>query len=328
MNIGAINIEKPLLLAPMENVTDLPFRLVCKRMGVDIMFTEFVNSDGLVRNSKKTMKKMFFEEEERPIGIQIYGSDECAMEGAAEMAVEMEPDLLDINCGCWVKDVAMRGAGAGLLKDLPRMERIVQNVVKVATVPVTVKTRLGWDETSIKIIEVAKMLEQCGVQGLTIHCRTRSQGHKGDPDFSWIPEVKQHVSMPIIVNGGIMTPEDVVRVFTDTGCDGVMIARGAIDNPWLFKQAKEMLATGTYTGEITWEERVAVSLEHLALSIQYKGDRTGVLEMRKHYSGYFRGIPNISRLRNALVVMNDVDEIINTIRSYQVQPADSINQPA
>ena len=192
----------------------------------------------------------------------------------------------------------------------------------------TVKTRLGWDETSIKIIEVAKMLEQCGVQGLTIHCRTRSQGHKGDPDFSWIPEVKQHVSMPIIVNGGIMTPEDVVRVFTDTGCDGVMIARGAIDNPWLFKQAKEMLATGTYTGEITWEERVAVSLEHLALSIQYKGDRTGVLEMRKHYSGYFRGIPNISRLRNALVVMNDVDEIINTIRSYQVQPADSINQPA
>ncbi|MCX6137270.1 MAG: tRNA dihydrouridine synthase DusB [Ignavibacteriales bacterium] len=326
MKIGTINIEKPLLLAPMENVTDLPFRLVCKRMGVDILFTEFINSDGLVRNSKKTKHKMSFEEEERPIGIQIYGSDECAMEGAAELAVEMDPDILDINCGCWVKDVAMRGAGAGLLKDLPRMERIVKGVVSVSTKPVTVKTRLGWDETSIRIIEVAQMLEQCGVKALTIHCRTRSQGHKGDPDFSWIPEIKRHVSIPIIVNGGIMTPEDVVRVFDDTGCDGVMIARGAIDNPWLFKQAKEILTTGTYTKEISWEERVAVSLEHLALSIQYKGDRTGVLEMRKHYSGYFRGIPNISKLRNALVLMTDVDQIVEAIRSYEIQPLEQTTQ--
>ncbi|MFA6457593.1 MAG: tRNA-dihydrouridine synthase family protein, partial [Bacteroidota bacterium] len=225
MQIGTINIDKPLILAPMEDVTDMPFRLVCKKLGADIMYTEFVNSDGLIRNNKKTFEKMRFLEEERTFGIQIYGGDEDAMEGATRLADSLKPDLIDVNAGCWVKQVAGRGAGAGLLKDIPRMERLVSNVVKATDIPVTVKTRLGWDEHSIKIIEVAKMLEGIGVKGLTIHCRTRSQGHNGDPDYTWIPKVKQAVSIPIIVNGSLTEPHQIKEVFEDTGCDGVMIGR-------------------------------------------------------------------------------------------------------
>ena len=201
MKLGHNTIDHPLILAPMEDVTDRPFRLICKRLGADILVTEFVNSDGLVRNNKKTAQKMFFTDEERPLGIQIYGSNQEAMEGAARMADEMNPDFVDINAGCWVKDVVARGAGAGLLKDIPRMEKIVAGVVKNTTRPVTVKTRLGWDDKSIQIVDVAKMLEHNGVQALTIHCRTRSQGHGGDPDYSWIPLIKEAVQMPVIVNG-------------------------------------------------------------------------------------------------------------------------------
>lgn len=300
----------------MEDVTDPPFRLVCKRLGADILYTEFVNSEGLVRNSEKTKKKMFFSEEERPFGIQIYGGEESSMGGAAMIAESLNPDIIDINCGCWVKDVAMRGAGAGLLKDLPRMERIVSAVVKATTIPVTVKTRLGWDENSIRIVDVAKMLEGIGVLGLTVHCRTRAQAHKGFPDYSWIPRIKASVSIPVIVNGNIFEPADVQRVLDDTGCDGVMIGRGAIDNPWIFRQAKEFMRTGKVSLFVSIEERVALCIEHLRLSIEYKGDRTGILEMRKHYSGYLRGAPNIAKLRAELMTYTTLDPIVDRLNRF------------
>lgn len=316
MQIGKYHIDYPILLAPMENVTDLPFRVICKRLGADIVYTEFVNSEGLIRDSVKTKQKMQFREEERPFGIQIYGGEEASMEGAAKIAESFQPDIIDINCGCWVKDVALRGAGAGLLRDLPKMERVVLSVVNAVQVPVTVKTRLGWDQESICIVEVAQMLEGIGVQALTIHCRTRAQGHKGLPDYSWIPKVKQAVRIPIIVNGSILTPEQVKRLFDETGCDGVMIGRGAIDNPWIFRETKHYLATGERLSLPTLEERRNLILEHLSLSINYKGERRGIIEFRKHWSGYLKGLSHAARIRQELMQWTEYQPIIDRINSY------------
>ncbi len=313
MKIGNIEIQKPLILAPMEDVTDQPFRLLCKQLGADLMYTEFVNSDGLVRNSKKTFKKMLFSEEERPFGIQIYGGDENAMEGAAKMADSLNPDLIDINAGCWVKKVAGRGAGAGLLKDLDQMERVVVNVLKSTKLPVTVKTRLGWDESSIKIVEVAKMLEGIGVQGLTIHCRTRSQGHSGDPDFNWIAKVKQAVSIPIIVNGSLVEPKQIKEVFDETGCDGVMIGRGAIDNPWIFSDTKQFFATGESPHLRTLSDRIDVCIQLLKNSAEFKGERRGVSEMRKFYSGFLKGVANAAKFRQHLMIYTEANPIIELL---------------
>jgi tRNA-dihydrouridine synthase B len=317
MKLGKINIDKPIILAPMEDVTDQPFRLMCKRLGADIMYTEFVNSDGLVRNSEKTFNKMLFSDEERPFGIQLYGGDEYSMEGAAKMADSLNPDLIDINCGCWVKNVAGRGAGAGLLKDLPRMARIVANVIKSTQRPVTVKTRLGWDESSINIVETAKMLEGIGAAALTIHCRTRSQGHSGDPDFTWIPKVKQAVKIPIIVNGSLKEPQQIKEVFDDTGCDGVMIGRGAIDNPWIFSDVKHYFATGEFAPHRSLNERIDICIELLQSSAAFKGERRGVIEMRKFYSGYLRGIPNASKLRNHLMQFVEVTPILDILMAVK-----------
>jgi tRNA-dihydrouridine synthase B len=316
LKIGSINIENPIALAPMEDVTGEAFRLVCKRMGADIVYTEFVNSEGLVRENERTMKKMNFQEEERPFGIQIYGSVETSMERAAELAESCRPDIVDINCGCWVKDIAMRGAGAGLLRDLPRMEGIVARVVKSITTPVTVKTRLGWDSASIKIVEVAKMVEQVGAKALTIHCRTRAQGHKGDPDFSWIPQVKQAVSIPIFVNGGLDTPEKIARAFTETGCDGVMIGQAAINNPWIFRQAKYYMEQGVLLSSPDLDERVRVLLEHLRLSVSQKGEQRAVLEFRKHYTGYLRDLPNVAKIRSELMHFTEMSPIVDHIHKY------------
>ncbi len=317
MKIGNINIDRPIILAPMEDVTDQPFRLICKRLGADIMYTEFVNSDGLVRKNEKTFKKMFFAEEERPFGIQLYGGDENAMEGAAQMADSLHPDLIDINCGCWVKQVAGRGAGAGLLKDLSRMERLVANVIKSTKLPVTVKTRLGWDESSIKIVDVAKMLEGIGVSALTIHARTRSQGHSGDPDFTWIPKVKRAVKIPIILNGSLTEPKQIKDAFDETGCDGVMIGRGAIDNPWIFSDVKHYFATGEVSPRRSLAERIDVCIELLQTSAQFKGERRGVIEMRKFYIGYLRGIANASKLRNHLMQYVEVAPIVDILTSVK-----------
>ena len=317
MNIGKINIDRPIILAPMEDVTDQPFRMICKRLGADIMYTEFVNSDGLVRKNDKTFKKMIFTESERPFGIQLYGGDENAMEGATKMADSLNSDLIDINCGCWVKQVAGRGAGAGLLKDLPRMERLVANVIKSTKLPVTVKTRLGWDESSIKIVEVAKMLEGIGVSALTIHARTRSQGHSGDPDFTWIPKVKQAVKIPIILNGSLTEPKQIMDAFDETGCDGVMIGRGAIDNPWIFSDVKHYFATGELSPQRSLAERIDVCIELLQSSAQHKGERRGVIEMRKFYIGYLRGIANASKLRNHLMQYVEVAPIVDILTSVK-----------
>jgi tRNA-dihydrouridine synthase B len=316
MHIGTIDIDKPIVLAPMEDVTDLAFRLVCKRLGADIVYTEFVNSEGLIRDSLKTMRKLEFRDEERPFGIQIYGGEESSMQRAAAISESYEPDLIDINCGCWVKDVAMRGAGAGLLRDLPRMEKIVSSVVKNVKIPVTVKTRLGWDSENIRIVDVARMIEQTGAQGLTIHCRTRAQGHSGDPDFSWIPKVKAAVTIPIFVNGGLGTPVKIRNVFDETGCDGVMIARAAINNPWIFRDARHFLRTGELLPVPSIDERVRVLIEHLNLSIELKGERKAVVEFRKYYAGYLRNLPNASKTRSELMQFVEQSPIVDHILQY------------
>ncbi|HWP82076.1 MAG TPA: tRNA dihydrouridine synthase DusB [Bacteroidota bacterium] len=317
MNFDQIRTCRPIVLAPMEDVTDLPFRVICKRLGADIVYTEFVNSEGLIRDSRKAKEKMHFLEEERPFGIQIYGGEESSMEGAAKIAESLNPDLIDINCGCWVKDVALRGAGAGLLRDLPKMERIVSTVIRSVNIPVTVKTRLGWDAASIRIVDVAKMLEQCGVRILTIHCRTRDQGHKGDPDFSWIPRVKAAVSIPIFVNGSIETPQQIKQVLDETGCDGVMVGRGAIHNPWIFKQAKHFLSSGTLSAEPDLDQRFEVMIEHLKLSVNFKGERKGVIEFRKHYTGYLRGLAFASKVRQEMMQYIELAPIIDRLQAYR-----------
>jgi tRNA-dihydrouridine synthase B len=317
MTLNDVIAKKPILLAPMEDVTDLPFRVICKRLGADIVYTEFVNSEGLIRDSRKAKEKMQFLEEERPFGIQIYGGEESSMEGAARIAESCNPDLIDINCGCWVKDVALRGAGAGLLRDLPKMERVVTSVIRTVNLPVTVKTRLGWDAASIRIVDVAKMLEQCGVKALTIHCRTRDQGHKGNPDFTWILKVKSAVSIPIFANGSIDTAQRIKEVFEETGCDGVMIGRGAIDNPWIFSQTKWFLSTGVLPADPDLDERFDILTEHVRLSVEFKGERKGVIEFRKHYAGYLKGLPFASKVRQEMMPYSELNPVIDRLEEYR-----------
>jgi len=311
--------DKPVLLAPMEDVTDMPFRVLCKEFGADIVYTEFVNVEGLVRQNERTHKKMTFLEVERPMGIQIYGGNEESMVSGAQLSEELQPDLIDINCGCWVKDIAMRGAGAGLLRDVPKMERLVGKVVNAVSLPVTVKTRLGWDSESIKIVEVAQRMEQAGAKALTIHCRTRAQGHKGDPDYSLIPEVKKAVGIPIIVNGGINAPEDAKRVFDVTGCDGVMIARAAIANPWIFRDSKTYLKTGILPEPPSIEERFDVMLRQLKDAAGYKQERRAVLEFRKYYSNYLKGLPDAAQVRRELMVPVTVSDVEAILLPYKEQ---------
>jgi len=313
--LGNIELNKPLMLAPMEDVTDPSFRIICKKLGADFVFTEFVNSEGLRRGNEKTKKKLKLFDDERPAGIQIYGSDIQAMVDAAKIAEEEEPDVIDINAGCWVKNVTGHGAGAALLKDLDYLEKLVRAIVNSVNKPVTLKTRLGWDADSIKIVEVAKLVEDCGVKMITVHCRTRTQAHKGEPDWSWIPKVKKAVSIPVILNGGVMSPEDAKRAFDETGCDGVMIARGAINNPFIFKQTKQFLSCGFYE-DVTLEERVKVLIDHLKLAVELKGERTGVIEFRKHYSGYLKGFYNSAKLRAELMQFYTFNEVVEHIYSY------------
>ncbi len=306
----------------MEDVTDMSFRQICKEFGADIVYTEFVNADGLVRSAKptKTRQKMLIREEERPVGIQIYGGNLDTMREAAEIAEREQPDILDINAGCWVKKVAGRGAGAGLLKDLPYMVEMAKAIVDQVRLPVTLKTRIGWDQDSIQITELARMLEDVGIQALTVHCRTRHQGHSGDPDWSWIPRIKQVVSIPIILNGGVNTPEDVKRAFDETGCDAVMIARGAIANPWVFREAKQLLATGCMPPPPTFDERIDTALRHLRLAVQIKGERRAVLEMRKHYIAYLKYVPNSRQMRNILMkpeTLAEAEDVLHSLLFFE-----------
>jgi len=299
----------------MEDVSDYPFRMICKGYGADLLYTEFANCEALVRDVKRTLGKINITDEERPIGVQIYGSLESSMERAAAVAEAAQPDLIDINCGCWVKKIANRGDGAGLLRDLKKFESVVRAVVGGTRLPVTVKTRLGWDQDSICILDVARMVEQNGVQALTVHCRTRVQGYSGAADWSWLEKVKRVISIPLIGNGDVKTPEDVKRMF-ETGCDGVMIGRGAIHSPWLFQQAKHYLATGETLPDPPLAERMSACIRHLLAAVEYKGERRGVLEHRKHYAGYLRGVRNIARLRAELMLYNEAEPIVERLTRF------------
>jgi len=313
--VGKIKIHKALLLAPMEDVTDIAFRRICKELGADIVYTEFVNSDGLIRSNKKTEKKLEITDEERPVGIQIYGGNLEPMIEAAKIVEEKNPDIIDINAGCWVKKIAGRGAGAGLLKDPPYLQKMVEEIVKVVDTPVTVKTRIGWDQSCIMIQDIAKRLEDAGVQALTIHCRTRCQGHSGEPDWSWIPRIKEVVNIPVVLNGGIFTAEDTKRAFDETNPDAVMIARGAIDHPWIFRESKQLLANEKITA-VTPKERIETALKHLKYTLQIKDTRGAIIPFRKYYAGYLKGLKNNKETRQKLYHLLEYAPIEETLYSY------------
>ena len=315
-SVGKINIKNAILLAPMEDVSDLAFRIICKKLGADLVYTEFVNSEGLVRASEKTHAKLKISDEERPVGIQIYGGNIESMIGGARIAEAENPEIIDINAGCWVKDVVNCGAGSALLKDLPYLQKLVYSVVNAVSIPVTVKTRLGWDEKNIQILEAAKRIEDAGAKALTIHCRTRSMGNKGEVDWSWIPKVKSIVNIPIVLNGNVITAYDVKKAFNETGADAVMIARGAIGNPWIFKEAKELLHKGEVLTQIDVHERIKICLEHLKLSINIKGERRAVIEHRKFYSGYLRGLHHASKIRSNLMSKTDFNSVEDILLRY------------
>lgn len=313
MIIGKHNIENGVLLAPMESVTDLPFRVICKKMGADIVYTEFIASEALIRDVQRSINKMQFREDERPIAVQIFGSKIESMVESAKIVEESGADILDINYGCWVKKVVNNNSGAALLKDLSLMENMTKELVKAVKIPVTVKTRLGWDEKSINIIEVAKILESTGIAALTIHCRTREMAMRGNADWTWISRVKEKVNLPIILNGDVRSPQDVKRAFAETNCDALMIGRAAIGNPFLFKQIKAFLNNNEIIGEPSLEERINTLFLHLNLSIESKGFPRGLYEFRKHYSGYLKGLYNSSQYRQRLVVAMSVEEIHSII---------------
>jgi len=315
MKIGPIDINMPLCLAPMEDVTELPFRLICKHLGADIVYTEFTSSEGIIRDIPRVMEKIQIAEEERPVAIQIFGGRPEAMSGAAQAIEKLKPDFVDINCGCWVKNHVARNEGAGLLRDLPLFEKIVKATVKGTKLPVTVKTRLGWDEESIVILDVAKMVEDAGAQALTLHCRTRSQAHSGFAQWSWLEKIKKVIHIPLIGNGDITCPEDV-KAMLETGCDGVMIGRGAIANPWIFRQTKHFLQTGEHLPPPGVEERLRVCIEHLKLNVQHKGEKYGVQTFRKHYTGYLKGLPGISEVRGELMQYGTLAQVTDRLEKY------------
>jgi tRNA-dihydrouridine synthase B len=312
VKIGNISLpEFPLLLAPMEDVSDPPFRAVCKDNGADLMFSEFISSEGLIRDAIKSRQKLDFEEEERPFGIQIFGGDEEALGLSAKICETVQPDLVDINFGCPVKKVAMKGAGAGVLKDIDLMVRLTGAVVKSTSLPVTVKTRLGWDESSKNIEEVAERLQDVGIQALSIHGRTRAQMYKGEADWSLIAKVKNNprIKIPIFGNGDIDSPEKALLYKNRYGVDGIMIGRAAIGYPWIFNEIKHFMQTGTHLPPPTIEQRVEVCRKHLHKSYEWKGPRIGIFEMRRHYANYLKGMPNIKEYRSRLVTLDQLEEI-------------------
>ena len=318
MKLGKYELSQPLLLAPMEDVTDLSFRLVCKRLGADITVTEFTAAEALIRHVGRALKKIEILDVERPVGIQLFGSRPEALKEAAAIAETLNPDFIDINCGCWVKNHVARTEGAGLLKDLPLFEKIVKAAVSGTRLPVTVKTRLGWDQDSIVIMDVAKMVEASGAKMLTLHCRTRSQAHRGFADWTWLERVKKTISIPLIGNGDIMTPQDVKSMFA-TGCDGVMIGRAAVANPWIFKQAKHYLATNELLPAVPINDRIELCIEHLKNACAHKSCRNPVLAFRKHYVGYLKGLPGISRLRNDLMKFETLEDVVKRLNAYAAE---------
>lgn len=316
MKIGDIELgERPLFLAPMEDVTDASFRYICKEFGADVMYTEFISSDGLIRDARKSLEKLKTYPYERPIGIQIYGHIPDAMVEAALMAEEARPSFIDINFGCPVNKIANRGAGSGMMRYPDKMIEITRRVVEAVKLPVTVKTRLGWDENSKIIVELAEQLQDTGIQALTIHGRTRSQLYRGEADWTLIGEIKKNSRMkiPVIGNGDITTPEGAAEAFERFGVDGVMVGRATYGRPWIFKEIKHYFSTGEHMPPLTVEEKVDLAKRHLLKSVEVKGDRVGVLEMRRHLSSYFKSLPDFKATRMLLVTENSHEELLKIL---------------
>ncbi len=320
--IGDINLGTfPLLLAPMEDVSDPPFRFVCKQEGADMMYTEFISSEGLIRDAAKSRQKLDIFEYERPIGIQIFGSDIAHMQDATEIATEANPSLIDINYGCPVKNVACRGAGASLLQDIPKMIAMTKAVVQSTHLPVTVKTRLGWNDDTKNIEEVAERLQDVGIKALTIHGRTRAQMYKGEADWALIRSVKENpsIQIPIFGNGDIDSATKALAWRKEYGVDGIMIGRASIGNPWIFREIKHYFNTGKILHPPTIAERIAICKTHLSKSLEWKGERTGIFEMRRHYANYFKGIANFKPYRMRLVTLERVEDIYSTLDEIEAQ---------
>ena len=327
VKIGDIELpDFPLLLAPMEDVSDPPFRALCKEQGADVVYTEFVSSEGLIRNAAKSVMKLDIYEKERPVGIQIFGANMESMLQTIDIVEKSNPDIIDINFGCPVKKVVSKGAGAGILKDICLMEKLTAEMVKRTNLPVTVKTRLGWDYDSIKIIEVAERLQDVGCKAIAIHGRTRAQMYKGDADWKPIAAVKNNPRMhiPIFGNGDINTPERAAEMRDSYGLDGAMIGRASIGNPWFFKQVKHFFETGEHLAPISLAERVEAARRHLQMAIDWKGEILGVFETRRHYTNYFKGIPHFKEYRMKMVTSDDskdvyaaFDEVLEKFGDYQ-----------
>ncbi len=318
MKIGNLSLpEKPLFLAPMEDVTDPSFRRVCKEYGADVMYTEFISCDGLIRDGRKSVAKLNIYDVERPIGIQIYGHEIEPMVEAALIAESASPDMIDINFGCPVKKIAGRGAGSGMMRDVPKMVEMTRRIVEAVKLPVTVKTRLGWDEESKNICEIAQRLQDVGIKALTIHGRTRAQMYTGEADWSLIGAVKSdpYIKIPIIGNGDITSAQKAKEMFDRYGVDGIMIGRATYGRPWIFKEIRHYLTTGELLPQPTVAERVELSKRHLALSLEMKGDRVGILEMRRHFSTYFKGLPNFKETRMKLVTSNSSEELVDILNT-------------
>lgn len=305
----------PLILAPMEDVSDPPFRMLCKKHGANLMYTEFVSSEGLIRDAAKSKKKLDIFEYERPIGIQLFGSDIDSMREAAIIAEQAGPDLIDINYGCPVKNVACKGAGAALLQDIPKMVAMTAEIVKAVKLPVTVKTRLGWDDHTKNITEVAERLQDIGIKALSVHGRTRSQMYKGIADWTLIGEIKNNprINIPIFGNGDVDSPQKAREMRDRFGVDGIMIGRASIGYPWIFDEVKHYLKTGETLPKPTIKDRVEVARTHLQKSIEWKGNVLGILEMRRHYTNYFKGVPHFRDFRMKLVTENNLDVLYQTL---------------
>ena len=318
--IGAIDVgDFPLLLAPMEDVSDPPFRALCKEQGADVVYTEFVSSEGLIRDAAKSVQKLDIYEKERPVGIQIFGANLESMLRSVEIVEKTKPDIIDINFGCPVKKVVSKGAGAGILKDVDLMVKLTEAMVKHTNLPITVKTRLGWDHDSIKIIEVAERLQDVGCQAISIHGRTRAQMYKGDADWRPIAEVKNNPRMhiPVFGNGDVNTPERAVEMRDQYGLDGAMIGRASIGYPWFFREVKHFFETGEHLPPPTLHERVEVARRHLEMSIDWKGEKLGVFETRRHYTNYFKGIPHFKEYRMKMVTSDRAEDVFDTFNEVE-----------
>ena len=324
VRIGALELgEFPLLLAPMEDVSDPPFRAVCKANGADLMYTEFISSEGLVRDAHKSLQKLDIYDDERPMGIQIFGGEEDAMVRAIDKVAEARPNLIDINYGCPVNQVVCKEAGSGMLRNIPKLLKITEAMVKRSPLPITVKTRLGWDEDSKQVVYLAEALQDIGVQAIAIHGRTRVQMYKGSADWTLIGEVKNNARMhiPVFGNGDIDSPEKAVLYKNRYGVDGIMIGRAAIGYPWIFREIKHFMATGENLVAPTTVERIDVCLRHFERSLEWKGEKLGILEMRRHYTNYFKGYPNFKEYRMQMVQSLDAEEIRQLLRQVEAQYA-------